>query len=135
MKYSKFTGGLVLALAVLASTVAFAGNKPGSLYLSDAAQVNGKQLPAGNYNVKWEGSGPEVQVQFLQGKKVVASAPAKVEQTPSKPSKDAAVIETASGSRSLVEARFAGKNYKLVFPGTEAQAQNTHNGASGQNNR
>ncbi|HKW25527.1 MAG TPA: hypothetical protein VJN48_07065 [Terriglobales bacterium] len=132
MKYSKYTGGLVLALAVLLSTAAFAGNKPGSLYLADATQLNGKQLPAGTYQLKWEGNGPEVQVQFLQGKKVVATAPAKLEQATSKPAKDAAVIETASGSRSLAEARFAGKNYKLVFPGPEAQAQNAH-GSSGQN--
>jgi hypothetical protein len=134
MKYSKYTGGLVLALVALLSTAAFAGNKPGSLYLSDAAQLNGKQLPAGTYQLKWEGNGPEVQVQFLQGRKVVATAPAKLEQATSKPAKDAAVIDNAGGSRTLSEARFAGKNYKLVFPGPEAQAQNAH-GSSGQNNR
>lgn len=134
MKYSKFTGGLVLSLAVLLSTAAFAGNKPGSLYLGDATQLNGKQLPAGTYQLKWEGNGPDVQVQFLQGKKVVATAPAKLEQASTKPEKDAAVIDTVSGSRSLTEARFAGKNYKLVFPGPEAQAQNAH-ASSGQNNR
>ncbi len=130
MSYSKITDGLVLALAVLISTAAFAGSKPGSLYLGSAAQVNGKQLPAGTYEVKWEGSGPAVEVQFLKGKKVVATTPAKVEQTPSKSAQGSAVIETAGGGRSLVEARFAGKNYKLVFPGAEAQARNTQTGGS-----
>jgi hypothetical protein len=134
MKYSKYTGGLVLALAVLLSTAAFAGNKAESLYLGDATQLNGKQLPAGTYQLKWKGNGPDVQVEILQGKKVVATAPAKLEQASTKPEKDAAVIDTMSGSRSLTEARFAGKNYKLVFPGPEAQAQNAH-GSSGQNNR
>ena len=131
MKYSKYTGGLVLALAVLLSTAAFAGNKA-ELYLGDATQLNGKQLPAGTYQLKWEGNGPEVQVQILKGKKVVATAPAKLEQATSKPAKDAAVIDNAGGSRNLTEARVAGKNYKLVFPGPEAQAQNAH-GSSGQN--
>jgi hypothetical protein len=135
MKYSKITGGLVLTFALLLSTGAFAGSKPGSLVLNDVAQINGKQLSAGNYQLKWEGNGPAVQVQFLQGRKVVATAPAKVEQTPTKPSQDAAVIETAGGSRSLVEARFAGKNYKLVFTNPESQAQNARTGTSGQNNR
>lgn len=135
MKYSKYTGGLVLAMAVLLSSAAFAGNKPGSLFLGEATQLNGKQLPAGTYNVKWEGNGPEVQVEFLRGKKVVATAPAKLEQTTTKPEQGAAVIDTASGSRTLTEARFAGKNYKLVFPSPEAQAQNARSGASGQNNR
>lgn len=134
MKSSKMMGSLALALAVLLSTAAFAGNKPGSLSLSDAAQINGKTLPAGNYRLQWEGSGPAVQVQFLKGKKVVATAPAKVEQLPNKPAQGAAVIETAGGGRSLVEARFAGKNYKLVFTGPESQAQNMRNG-SGQSNR
>jgi hypothetical protein len=134
MKFSKYTGGLVLAVAVLLSTAAFAGNKSQSLYLGDATQLNGKQLPAGNYQLKWKGNGPEVQVQFLKGKKVVATAPAKLEQATATPEKDAAVIDMASGSRSLTEARFAGKNYKLVFPSPEAQAQNAH-GSSGQNNR
>ncbi len=134
MKSSKMMGSLVLALAVLLSTAAFAGNKPGSLYLGDAAQLNGKTLPAGDYKVQWEGSGPAVQVQILKGKKVVATAPAKVEQTQEKAASGAAVIETAGGSRQLVEARFAGKNYKLVFTGPEAQAQNMH-GGSGQSNR
>jgi hypothetical protein len=134
MNYSKFTGGLVLSLALLLSTAAFAGNKPGSLYLGDAAQLNGKQLPAGSYQLRWKGNGPEVQVEFVQGKKVVATAPAKLEAASTKPEKDAAVIDTANGARSLTEARFAGKNYKLVFPGPEAQAQNAH-GSSGQNNR
>lgn len=134
MKSSKMMGSLVVALAVLLSTAAVAGNKPGSLHLSDAAQLNGKTLPAGDYQLQWEGSGPAVQVQIVKGKKVVATAPAKVEQMQSKSESGAAVIETAGGSRQLVEARFAGKNYKLVFTSPEAQAQNMH-GGSGQSNR
>ncbi|HKU20658.1 MAG TPA: hypothetical protein VJQ50_06560 [Terriglobales bacterium] len=134
MKSSKIRGGVVLAMAVLLSTAAFAGSKPGSLYLSEATQLNGKQIPAGTYQVRWEGSGPAVQVSVLRGKKVIASAPAKVERVTSTPDRGAAVIDTAGGGRTLVEARFAGKNYKLVFPSPEAQAQNMHNG-SNQSNR
>ena len=78
MKSSKIRRGVVLAMAVLLSTAAFAGSKPGSLYLSEATQLNGKQIPAGTYQVRWEGSGPAVQVSVLRGKKVIASAPAKV---------------------------------------------------------
>ncbi|HEX6905540.1 MAG TPA: hypothetical protein VF154_02945 [Terriglobales bacterium] len=134
MKSSKITGGLVLAVAVLLSTAAFAAGKPGSLYLGEAAQLNGKQIPAGTYQLKWQGNGPAVQVYVMKGKKVVASAPAKVEQVSAQSDHGAAVIDTAGGSRTLVEARFAGKNYKLVFPSPEAQAQNMHNG-SNQSNR
>ncbi|HTM90752.1 MAG TPA: hypothetical protein VL155_21275 [Terriglobales bacterium] len=134
MKSSKITGGLVLAIAVLLSTAAFAGSKPGSLYLSEGAQLNGRQIPAGTYQLRWEGNGPAVQVSVLKGKKVIASAPAKIEQVAAQSDRGAAVIDTAGGSRTLVEARFAGKNYKLVFPSPEAQAQNMHTG-SNQSNR
>jgi hypothetical protein len=134
MKSSKIRGGLVLAVAVLLSTAAFAGSKPGSLYLSEGAQLNGRQIPAGTYQLRWEGNGPAVQVSVLKGKKVIASAPAKIEQVAAQSDRGAAVIDTAGGSRTLVEARFAGKNYKLVFPSPEAQAQNMHTG-SNQSNR
>jgi hypothetical protein len=134
MKSAKITGGLVLAVAVLLSTAAFAGSKPGSLYLSEGAQLNGRQIPAGTYQLRWEGNGPAVQVSVLKGKKVIASAPAKIEQVAAQSDRGAAVIDTAGGSRTLVEARFAGKNYKLVFPSPEAQAQNMHTG-SNQSNR
>lgn len=130
MKYSKIAGGLVLALTLLVST-AFAGNKSASMQLNSVAQVNGKQLPAGNYKLKWEGDGPAVQVRFLQGKKVIATAPARLEQIPRKSNEAAAMIDNAGDAHSLMEVRFFGKNYKLVFPSAEAQAQNTHgSGAS-----
>ena len=128
MKRSRITGGLALAFALLLSSAAFAGNNAASLNLSTATQLNGKQLAAGTYKLKWEGSGPAVEVQVLQGKKLIATVPAKVEQTSTRPPRDATVVETAGGSRNLVEARFAGKGYKLVFAGNEAQAQNTQSG-------
>lgn len=134
MKSSKITGGLVLAVAVLLSSAAFAGSKPGSLYLGEAAQLNGKQIPAGTYQLQWKGNGPAVQVNVLKGKKVIASAPARMEQVSARPERGAAVIDTAGGGRTLVEARFADRDYKLVFPSPEAQAQNMRNG-SNQSNR
>ena len=135
MKSAKMAG-LIVACAMLLPAAALAGNKPVSLAFGSATQINGKQVPAGAYQLKWEGNGPEVQVQFIQRKKVVATVPAKLQQTQSKAESAAAVIETAGGGRSLVEVRPAGKNYKLVFTGAEAQARNTHaNGSSADANR
>ncbi len=134
MKYSKMAGGLVLALALLVSS-AFAGNKAASMDLSSTVQVNGKQLPAGSYKLKWEGDGPAVQVQFLKDKRVVASAPARLEQMSTKNIVAGALIDNAGDAHNLLEVRFAGKNYKLVFPGSEAQAQNAHGNGTAQTNR
>jgi hypothetical protein len=38
--------------------------------------VGGTQVPAGDYRVQWEGTGSSVEVSIIQGKKVIASAPA-----------------------------------------------------------
>lgn len=134
MKISKMAG-LVVACAMMFPAAALAGNKS-AMAFGSATQVSGKQIPAGAYQLKWDGKGPDVQVQFIQRKKVIATVPAKVEQTPSKADRGAAVIDTAGGNRSLVEVRPAGKNYKLVFAGAEAHAQNAHaNGSSADANR
>ena len=134
MRGKKLAGGVIFALTVLFSTVAFAGSKPGPLILRNGADLNGKHLPPGSYQVKWQGNGPEVQVQVLHDKQVVATAPAKVEQLPEKGHDDAAVIDTTNDARNLVEARFAGRKYKLVFTPGAAQARNSSSGST-QTNR
>jgi len=55
-------------------------------------------------------------VQFTQGKRVLATAPAKLVDVDSKFDNTSAVTQSdAQGARSLLEARFGGKKYKLVF--------------------
>lgn len=135
MKYTKIAGGLLLALTLAVST-AFAGNKPASVELRSTVGVNGQQLPAGSYTLKWEGNGPAVEVQFLKGKKVVASAPAQLEQLSSKNKVASALVDSTGDAHNLLEVRFEGKNYKLVFPSAESQAQNARgSGTSAQTNR
>ena len=75
MKASNMSKGLVLGLAVLMTTVAFAANK-GSLQVSDTVTVSGKQLKPGDYKVSWEGTGQNVELKITQGKEVVATVPA-----------------------------------------------------------
>ena len=77
MSVSKISKGLLLGLALLLATSVFAANK-GSLQVSDPVTVNGKQLGAGDYTVKWEGAGPNVELNILRGKNVVATVPARM---------------------------------------------------------
>jgi hypothetical protein len=117
MKFSNLPKGLALVLALLLSTGAFALNK-GSLQVRTAVMVNGKQLAAGDYAVKWEGSGPEVQVTFMKGKNVVATAPAHLVDLNSSPNGDSAVItKNDDGSSSLAQIRFGGKKKALAIDG------------------
>lgn len=114
---------MVLALAVLVATSAFAGNtNKGSLHLSEAAQVNGQSVPAGDYQLRWEGTGANVEVSFMQGKKLVTKAPAKVVEVKDAFNHDAAVVDRGSAAPTVTEVRFAGKKYALSLTGAEKAA-------------
>jgi hypothetical protein len=105
--------GSLLAVALLLATGAFAANK-GSLKIYDTVSVAGKQLPAGSYTVKWEGSGPAVELSILKGGNVVATVAAQMVSLPRSSVHDSAVVSTNSdGSTSLSEVRFSGKKYSL----------------------
>lgn len=115
MKITSVHKGLVLSLALLLAATAFASNK-GSMQISTTVMVNGKQLAPGEYSVKWEGNGPNVQVSIMKGKNVVAQAPAHVVTLNSSTADDAAVVQKNNdGSSSLAQIRFGGKKYALTL--------------------
>ena len=79
MKFNanNWTKIVVLGVAVLLTSAAFAGNK-GSLIIRERVDVAGQQLAPGEYQVRWNGSGSDVQVSFMQGKKEVIKTAAKI---------------------------------------------------------
>jgi hypothetical protein len=121
----KFNSKLVvLAISLLLAVTAFAGEAhKGSLQTYDAVSVNGTTLPAGEYQIRWEGNGPNLQLSILQHNKVKATTEAHMVELPQKQSNDAAVTTANSdGTRSLNEIRFAGKKYAFAI-GQADQAQ------------
>lgn len=68
----------LLAILMTIPVVAFAKSDKASVNFDTATVVAGQTLPAGNYDVKWDGNGPSVQVNFLKNNKVVATAPAQL---------------------------------------------------------
>jgi hypothetical protein len=127
MKVSKISKGLLLGLALLLATSAFAANK-GSLLVSDAFSISGKQLAPGDYTVKWEGTGPNVELSILQGKTVVATTPARLVDLSSSASQNTAVVrKNGDGSRSLTEIRFSGKKFALAIGEETAKAEQGSN--------
>ena len=124
MKRSTISKSLLLGMALLLATGAFAANK-GSLQVQDPVTVSGKQLPAGDYQLKWDGKGPNVELSILKGNKVVATVPARLVDINQSASSDAAVVrKNEDGSRSLFEIRFSGKKYALAI-GEEAAMADT----------
>jgi hypothetical protein len=121
----KVTKSLVLGLAVLLATSAFAANK-GSLQVQEPISVNGQQLKPGDYKVQWDGNGPNVELSIMQGKKVVTKVPAHVVDLSSASNADAAVVKSnADGSKSLSEVRFGGKKYAIAVGEEAAKADAT----------
>jgi len=113
MKFATVSKSLVLGLALVLASSAFAGTKA-SLQLSNPVTVNGTTLKAGDYKVQWEGSGPNVELSILQGKNVVAKVPAHVFELDKPASNDAAVTrQNGSGPNSLAGVRFQGKKIAL----------------------
>jgi hypothetical protein len=117
MNFAKTFKGLVLGSALLLATSAFAASK-GALQLTAPATVAGKQLAAGDYTVKWDGNGPNVQLEILKGKNVVATVPAQVVTLDHESNYDSAVVNTdGSGGRVLSQIRFSGKKMALSVAG------------------
>lgn len=124
MKLSTISKSLLLGMALLLATGAFAANK-GSLQVQDPVTVSGKQLPAGDYQLKWDGKGSNVELSILKGNKVVATVPARLVDINQSASSDATVVrKNEDGSRSLSEIRFSGKKYALAI-GEEAATADT----------
>lgn len=113
MKFAKLSKSLVLGLAVLLATSAFAATKA-NLQLGNPLMVNGTKLKPGDYKLEWEGSGPNVEVSIIQGKNVLAKVPARLIELQSPATNDAAVTrKNDSGPNSLAGVRFQGKKFAL----------------------
>jgi len=113
MKFATVSKNLMLGLAVLLATSAFAANKA-SLQLNHPVNVNGTQLKAGDYKVHWDGSGPNVELSIVRGKNVVAKVPAHIVDLSTPAQNDAAVTRTNDdGSSTLAGLRFQGKKIAL----------------------
>ena len=121
MKRNNLAKFAVLGLAVLLATGAFASNK-GTLNVQETVQVNGQQLKAGEYQVRWEGTGSSVEVSFMQGKKEVAKTTARVVELEAKPNYDSAVVDRSGSTPSISQVRFAGKKQALAIGGDSSSA-------------
>jgi hypothetical protein len=127
MKFANVSKGLLLGLTLLLATSVFAANthnNKGSLQLQNSVTVSGKTLPAGDYSVKWEGTGSNVQVNILQGRKVVASTSARLIDLDQSAGSDSAVLKSnGDGSKALAEIRFGGKKYAIAIGDESASAE------------
>lgn len=130
MKSQLFSRIIFATLVLALTTSAFAANDShkSSFEIGAPTQVNGTTLPAGEYTAQWEGSGPAVQVNIMQGRKVVATAPAQV-VTLDRAASDTQteVLNGSKGERELKALQFAGKKFSLQLETESAKAQAPEN--------
>lgn len=111
--------GKYLALAVLSATLlvtaAYAKNEA-SLTLGGPTVINSQQLRSGDYQIRWEGTGNTVQVQIVQGKKVVATSTAEVvPQAGPANHTQAILLMQDNGTRKLQRIDLPRQKISLVF--------------------
>ena len=111
---------LVLSLTLALS--AFAKPKAENITLYHDATLNGANLPAGNYVVKYDVVGSDAHVTFMRGNKEVANATGQVKTLPRKVGSSQVVLNTEGNSRSISEIDFGGKDTAISFESAGATA-------------
>ena len=109
---------LVIAGFLALAASAYAAN---SITLEHPAVVNGKQLAAGQYDLKISSNGD---VTFLRGRTEVVTVRARVEDRDRRAPYSAVVINNNGGNSlpSITEIEFEGKKQVLMFENSAAQA-------------
>jgi hypothetical protein len=125
MKLSNIRSGLLLGMTLLLPTGASAASK-GSLKLDEAVSVNGTHLVKGEYEVTWDGTGPNVELNVIQSKKIVATVPARLVQlNHSGPGQGYGTRKEEDGTTSLTRIHFSGKKYEFVICKESVGAEST----------
>lgn len=113
---------LIAAATLLLPAAAFAREEKdqGKLDLTNHALVGSTQLSPGTYKVEWNGAGTDVQVNFLQHDKTVATARGKLIELERPYSSGAVVLGAAKNGqpRRLEEIDFSNRTEALqIVPG------------------
>lgn len=116
MKQIKYAA-LLSMLALLSSVSASARDKnQHSVEIPYSVQVGSTQLKPGNYKVEWQGTGPEIQVNFVRDGKTVATVPGTLKTNDTQVVQDDIVTGGSSANPPTLEEIDFGRNKEsLVF--------------------
>jgi len=116
MKQVKYAA-LLFMLTLLSSVCALARDKnQHSVEIPDSVQVAGTQLKPGDYKVEWQGTGPEIQVNFVRDGKTVATVPGTLKTNDPRVTQDVIMTDTNSTNiKTLTEIDFGRNKESLVF--------------------
>lgn len=118
-------GILLTAVLLLAASAFAAANNKGHMALLNSATIGGTQLSPGDYTVQWTGTGDQVQLEVLRGKKTVATVPAHITKLDHPARQDSVLVEpNDQGGQAVSRINFGKKDFAL-------ELQNGAGGASG----
>ncbi len=116
MRKMQFTAGLLTFSLVLAAGAIAGNTNKGTLKVDETVTVGGKQLAAGQYQLEWAGTGPNVELSISDGRQTVAKVPAQV--LPLKKAEPGSGYSTnadQAGNKMLTGIFFGGKKYELAI--------------------
>lgn len=109
------TSILVLALVLAASTPALASNS-NKVTLQHDMVLKGTALKAGDYAIRWESQSERATVTLSKEKEVLVTAEGQLIDRGTKYRRAAVMYaESADGTRTIREIRFAGSSQVIVF--------------------
>ena len=110
-------------MAMCLAASAFAASS--SLHIYSPTSVAGEKLEPGVYTVQWDGTGPNVELKIMHGKRVVVAAPGVLKELKEAAANDTSVLTVnRDGSRNLWQIFFSGQRYSLEI--NQQQASNIH---------
>jgi hypothetical protein len=119
MKYK-----VIVALMLMAPVMLLAAPKnSANVAFTETVTINGTSVPPGDYHVVWQGTGPSVEATILQGKRVVATAPATL--VDAKSQYDGAVETSDGNDNSKVLEAIDWSNRSLHFGQANASSPST----------
>lgn len=106
MKLARYVSSVPIIFCLLAVAALADSKQKGEVTFSDHVMVMGTQLEPGKYVVRWNGSGPGVQLKFIQDGKEVAAVTGKVIEQKNR-QKYVTTSGGENGSRVLTEIAFS----------------------------
>jgi hypothetical protein len=130
MKLWNISNSVLLGLTLLAATSGSASTKSsqnkGSLNIQEPVTVNGIRLTMGKYQLRWEGTGSDVELNIIQFHKVVATVPVQlVNLARTATAEGYETRKEEDGSTSLTYIDLSGKKYQLHIVQGSAPVENT----------
>jgi len=134
MRKMKFTAGLLTFSLMLAASAVAGNTNKGTLQIDETVTVGDKQLPAGNYQVEWVGSGSNVELSISKGRDTVAKVPAQVLPLKKAEAGNGYSIKTdEAGNKALTGILFGGRKYELSIGETPAETATPSDKPQGSN--